>query len=237
MGVPRTGPAAAVAAASALLFVPAASVHGRAWSSGEAGGAGGTIVGVVTTNAAAPAPIRATIDPGVCGQTVPNDSIVVDAAGHLANVYVAVPGVKGTPPAETLVANEKCRFSPRVSILRPGGAVKMTSRDPVLHTMHAAAADGRAYFNISIPMPNITLSRPIDRPGVVTLSCSTHTWMRGYLHVADELATLSGADGQFSLQTNNLTFRCKPLGLNQLRHTPVAQHPLQLEDRREFTLK
>jgi hypothetical protein len=48
---------------------------------------------------------------------------------------------------------------------------------------------------------------------------------------------VSGADGQFSLKTNNFTFRCKPLGLNQLRHTPVAQHPLQLEDRMECPLK
>ena len=48
---------------------------------------------------------------------------------------------------------------------------------------------------------------------------------------------VSGADGQFSLKTDNLTFRCKPLGLNQLRHTPVAHHPLQLEERRESALK
>jgi len=51
------------------------------------------------------------------------------------------------------------------------------------------------------------------------------------------ILTVSGADGQFSLQTNNLFFRCKLLGFNQLRHTPVAQHPLQLMDRMESTVK
>ena len=45
----------------------------------------------------------------------------------------------------------------------------------------------------------------------------------------------SGADGQFALKTNNFTFRCKPPGLNQLRHTPIAQRPLQLRDRMEST--
>ena len=75
----------------------------------------------------------------------------------------------------------------------------MTSKDPVLHTMHAAAADGRAFFNISIPIPNITLSRPLDKAGLVTLSCSTHTWMRGYLFVTDELSAVTGADGKFQI--------------------------------------
>jgi hypothetical protein len=37
---------------------------------------------------------------------------------------------------------------------------------------------------------------------------------------------ISGTDGQFSLKTNDLIFRCKLLGLNQLRHAPVTQHPL-----------
>ena len=48
---------------------------------------------------------------------------------------------------------------------------------------------------------------------------------------------VSGADGQLLLKTNNVPFRCEPLGLNQLRHTPVAHDPLQLEDRMEAPLK
>jgi plastocyanin len=159
----------------------------------------GIIAGVATTKEAAPRPIRVTIDPSVCGQSLPDESILVDSAGHLANVVVTVAGLKTPAPAETLVSNEKCAFVPRVSMMRPGGALKMTSKDPMLHTMHAAAADGRAFFNISIPMPNVTLSRSIDKAGVVTLSCSTHTWMRGYLVVTDERAAVTGTDGKFQI--------------------------------------
>ena len=51
-----------------------------------------------------------------------------------------------------------------------------------------------------MPIPNLTISKPIDKPGVVTLSCSTHTWMRGYLFVTDELSAVSAArDGKFQL--------------------------------------
>lgn len=162
--------------------------------------AGGTVIGVVTTKEPALKPVRVTIDPAVCGQTVPDESVVVDGAGNLANVVVSVPGVKVQQPAESSFANEKCRFVPHVALMRPNGTVKMMSKDATLHTMHAAAADGRAFFNVSIPVPNMTLSRPVDKAGVVTLSCSTHTWMRGYLHVTDELSSVTGADGRFRLE-------------------------------------
>ena len=117
----------------------------------------------------------------------------------MSNVVVTVPGVKAQQPAEALFTNDTCRFLPHVALMRPNGAVKMTSKDATMHTMHAAAADGKAFFNVSIPIPNMTLSRPVDKAGAVMLSCSTHTWMRGYLHVTDELGAISGADGRFRI--------------------------------------
>jgi plastocyanin len=164
------------------------------------GRAGGTIVGTITTREAAGRPIRVTIDQSACGSSLPDDAVAVDAAGHLANAVVTVTGIKAPAPAEALVTNEKCRFVPRVSTLRPNGTVRMSSKDSVLHTMHAAAVDGRALFNISLPLPNMILSRPVDAPGTVTLSCSTHTWMRGYLFVTDELSAISGPDGKFRIE-------------------------------------
>ena len=74
----------------------------------------GTIAGVASTREVTPKPIRATIDPAVCGSSVPDESIVVDGAGHLANVVVTVPGVKAASPAEVVILNDKCRFVPRV---------------------------------------------------------------------------------------------------------------------------
>jgi len=193
MRVMRSATSAAVASliAAIVLVAPAAGARGRA--------AGGTIVGTVTTREAAGRPIRVTIDQAVCGASLPDEAVVVDATGHLANAVVTVAGVKTPAPAEAMVTNEKCRFVPRVSTLRPNGAVKMSSKDSVLHTMHAAGSDGRALFNVSLPLPNMTLSRPVDAPGPVTLSCSTHTWMRGYLFVTDELSAVSGPDGRFRL--------------------------------------
>jgi plastocyanin len=186
-------------------------------------GAGGTVTGTITTKEAAMKPIPVTIDPGVCGQSLPNEAITVDAAGHLANVVVTVTGVKAQAPADAPLNNEKCSFVPRVATLRPGGSVKMTSKDPILHTMHAAAADGKAYFNVSMPIPNLTISKPLDKPGVVTLSCSTHTWMRGYLFVTDELSGISARDGKFQLDN-------VPAGVVELRfwHETLKAAPIKV---------
>ena len=79
------------------------------------------------------------------------------------------------------------------------------------------------YFNISLPTPNLTISKPIDKPGVVTLSCSTHTWMRGYLFVTDELSGVSGADGKFHLEN-------VPAGVVELRfwHETLKAAPVKV---------
>ena len=203
VGVPRAGLTGTLIAAAAFA---GASLAGPDAHAREAG----TIVGIVTTKEAAQKPIRVTIDPAVCGQTVPDESILVDGSGRLANVVLSVPGVKAAAPAEVVIANDKCRFVPRVSLLQPKGMVKATSHDATLHTMHAAGADGRAFFNVSIPMPKITISRPLDRVGVATLTCSTHTWMRGFVHVTDELSAVSAADGSFRLEN-------VPPGTHQIR--------------------
>lgn len=159
----------------------------------------GVITGSVTTTVASPAPLRVGVDPEICGETIADESIVV-AGGRVANAVVTVAGVKAPAPAEVVITNQKCRFEPRVALLRPKGAIRMTSRDPVLHTMHAAAGGERAFFNVSLPIPDLTLSRSIDQRGVVQLTCSTHTWMRGYLHLTDELSAISGGDGQFRIE-------------------------------------
>lgn len=210
------GIAAALVVASALALVtPGGAVSART--------AAGAIEGIVTTKEAAPRPIRVTIDADTCGDTLPDESITVDIAGRLANVVVTVVGVKVPSPAEAPVSNQKCAFAPRVSLMRPKGAVKMMSRDPMIHTMHAADPGGKALFNVSLPIPNLVASRPVEKPGVVTLSCSTHTWMRGYLFVTDEVSAISRPDGRFRLEG-------VPAGVHELRvwHETLSTAPVRV---------
>ncbi len=181
------------------------------------------MIGTITTKETGLKPIQTTIDPTVCGSSQRNDAIAVDQDGHLANVVVTAAGVKVAFAPEAAISNDRCAFVPRVSVLSPNGSVKMTSKDPVLHTMRAVGADGKAYFNISLPVPNMTITKPLDGPGVVTLSCSTHTWMRGYVFVTDDLSTVSDASGRFRLES-------VPPGLVELRfwHESLESAPVKV---------
>ena len=160
----------------------------------------GSVTGTITTGAKGAAPVRVTIDQKVCGNELPDEAIVVDAQGHLANAVVILTGVKRATTAESIVTNEKCRFSPRVQLARPNATIRTTSKDPMLHTTQAQLENGRTIFNVALPVPGINISKPIGAAGTVRLSCNTHPWMRGWMIVTDEAAAVSGADGKFTIE-------------------------------------
>ena len=159
----------------------------------------GSLTGTVTTTAKGVAPVRVTIDQKVCGDQLPDEAIIVDAQGRLANAVVILSGVKRDAAAEATVMNEKCRFAPRVQLIAPKASVKTTSRDAVLHTTNAQLENGRSLFNVALPIPGITITRTISSAGNVRLSCNTHPWMRGWMVVTSEAAAISGADGRFTI--------------------------------------
>ena len=159
----------------------------------------GSITGTITTAAKGMAPLRVTIDQKICGNELPDEAIVVDAQGHLANAVVVLTGVKRASAAESLVTNEKCRFGPRVQIVRPNSSVRTTSKDPVLHTTQAQQENGRTIFNVALPVPGINIAKAIGPAGIVRLNCNTHPWMRGWMIVTDEAAAVSGGDGRYTI--------------------------------------
>lgn len=182
-----------------------------AWPGLAAAQATGSISGVVTTSAARPRPIRVTFDQKVCGAELPDQSILVNAAGRLANAVVTVVGVKARSlPREISVRNEKCAFTPRVQVAASNATIKTSSSDPVLHTTVIQTGDGRQLFNLALPVPGMELSKPLGGPGVLRVGCSTHQWMRGWIVVTDDLSVVTGPDGAFTLP--NL-----PAGRYQLR--------------------
>ena len=97
------------------------------------------------------------------------------------------------------MTNEGCRFVPRVQLARAGAPTKTTSKDPLLHTTNAQLDGGRTLFNVGLPVPNLVVTRPLAGPGLVRITCNTHTWMRGFIIVTDEMGVVSGADGRFQL--------------------------------------
>lgn len=161
----------------------------------------GSITGLVTTTAQGRRPLRITTDTKVCGTSMPDEAIVIGPGNTLANVVVTLTGVKaGAAPAEIPIVNETCRFAPRVQLLRPKGTVKATSRDPLLHTTNAQMeGSATTLFNVGLPAPGLTVAKTLGSPGLVRISCNSHTWMRGWVVVTDEAAAITGADGRFTI--------------------------------------
>jgi len=161
--------------------------------------AGGTITGTVSTKAAGLRPLRATIDQRVCGNELPDEAIVTDGAGHLANAIVTLVGVKSRAGASSAtIMNEKCRFSPRVQIVGPKATITTSSSDPILHTTNAQIGS-KTIFNVALPVPGVKINKLVSGPGLVRVSCNTHPWMRGWVVATDEIAAVTRADGTFTL--------------------------------------
>ena len=160
----------------------------------------GSVTGTITTSVKGRAPVRVTIDEKICGNELPDEAIVVDAQGRLANAVVILTGVKQQHSAKPSVMNEKCRFGPRVQLIAPKANVTTSSKDPVLHTTNAQLESGRTLFNVALPIAGITITKAISSNGNVRLICNTHPWMRGWVIVTDDAAAISGADGKFTLE-------------------------------------
>ena len=75
----------------------------------------------------------------------------------------------------------------------------VTSNDELLHTTHAYDDRARTLFNIAIPIPGMEIERPLRRPGLVRVECDSHSWMRGWVFVSDDLGVVSGSDGRFEI--------------------------------------
>jgi hypothetical protein len=158
------------------------------------------IHGVVGTKARPRRPIRVTFDQKACGAELPDQSVMIDSAGQLANAVVTLVGVKArTPAREIHVLNERCAFVPRVQVVGREGVLKTSSKDPVLHTTTLQLGDGRQLFNLALPVPGMEIAKKIEGLGVLRVGCSTHQWMRGWVVVTDDVAAVTGSDGRFTL--------------------------------------
>ena len=188
---------------SAILIALMAAVAGLAPSSPVSGGqATGVIQGKVkVASPPTPGTLETTTDQAVCGESVPDETVVADASGGVANAVVTVGGVPWPEGATVLViSNSGCRFVPHVQVARRPSTLQLTSEDQTLHTTHAYDDRNRTLFNVAIPLPGISIERPLQRPGIVRLECDSHAWMRGYVVVTDEVAATTGPNGRFTLE-------------------------------------
>ena len=149
--------------------------------------------------------VKVTKDQDYCGETLPNETYVIDSNGGLKNVVVfiesAPPGKAADAQKENFLYNEGCRYAPRVMALQRGERLRVKSNDPKLHIPHGYLGD-RTVFNLSLPFKgtSIDATSRIRQPGILKVVCDTHAWMLGFVHVIDHpYFAVTDEQGAFSI--------------------------------------
>jgi len=167
----------------------------------------GTITGEIKFVDSLPklVPIKITKDQDYCGETLLNETYLVEAAGGLKNVVVFVEsapnGKVADPQKENFLYNDGCRYAPRVLAFQKGERLRVRSHDPKLHIPHGYLGE-RTVFNLSLPFKNTTIdaTAKIREAGMMKVVCDTHAWMLGFVHVFDHpFFAVTNEQGVFSI--------------------------------------
>ena len=127
----------------------------------------------------------------LCGDRIPEGAIVAPQGG-LMNVVVWLSDAregKALPDSRRFeVTNSRCRLDPRVQGVIVGGTLNVKSADPVVHetvirvsgvteVLEAVTQNGDGQV--------VPLEKVLARPLRLELSCRTHPWTQGWIHVFD----------------------------------------------------
>lgn len=166
---------------------------------------GGEVKGRVYFEADYPPPetTRPDRDADTCGLKLPVERFVVDESSKgLANVVVSIEGIgrgKAFATIKPQLDQLKCRYTPRVLVVRPGQEFQVTNQDPILHNIHAYSGDDTV-FNLAQPFQGQASAQSVAEEGVVRVTCDVHSWMEAWLLVIDSpYFAVSDAQGNFSI--------------------------------------
>lgn len=165
---------------------------------------GGAVKGRVVFKGEPPARGELTVNKNedFCGQTVPDESLVVSGDGGVKNAVVYIDGItKGKAPSKepAVIDNMKCAFVPHVVIGVLGGELQVKNSDPILHNTHLYT-DSRTLVNLALPLQDQTISRPIRKSGLLTGKCDAHSWMSTYIMVLEHpYAAATDESGSFEI--------------------------------------
>lgn len=176
--------------------------------------------GVVLYNQAAPQsePYTATRDRTICGDRIPNETLLIHPNGGLQNVLVFIANIlqESLPPLELSLELQNCRFQPHVQALSVGSQLAIRNDDPLLHNVHGRLHEfepgwekvstlnifkeqAETYFNLVFPEQNSGARRKLEKPGLLRLRSDIgHTWMLGYILVMPHrYFAITDAEGRF----------------------------------------
>ena len=144
----------------------------------------------------------------LCGDRVPEGAIVGQQGGLMNVVVWLTDAREGKPLPDSRrfeVTNARCRLDPRVQGVIVGGTLNVKSADPVVHetvirvsgaseTLETVTQNGDGQV--------VPLEKVLARPVRLELTCRTHPWTQGWIHVFDHpYFAVSAPNGRFVLDS------------------------------------
>jgi plastocyanin len=142
-----------------------------------------------------------TIDQYLCGKEKEAGDLVLSSANGIRNVVVALHGVPAGSKAPVNAASAKmdqkqCVFVPRVVVVPVGGTVEFLNSDRLLHNVRGGGKENPP-FNRAQPHAR-TIAIGFKSPEVLRVDCDLHSWMRGWIVVAEHpFYTVTNEEGEF----------------------------------------
>lgn len=99
------------------------------------------------------------------------------------------------------LANDKCRFEPRVVFVQVGDTLKITNPDDVGHNANVNFFNNKAVNPTIPPKGEVSVKIEKPEPAVIPVDCNIHPWMRAYVLALDHpFAAVSDADGNIEIK-------------------------------------
>jgi len=118
-----------------------------------------------------------------------------------------------TRPITAVMDQRGRKFLPQILVVSTGSSVTFPNSDQIRH--HVYSFSKARQFDLKLYSSAQTPSVTFDVPGVVTLGCNIHDWMRGYIYVT----------GDPYFKTTNAEGHAKFFGLVAGRYRYTVWHP------------
>ncbi len=148
--------------------------------------------------------ISVTIDQYVCGKEKDPEDLLISPNSGIKNAVVSLQNVApeakrdwNLPPAK--MDQKQCSFTPRVVIVPVGGTVDFLNSDRLLHNVRSAGKENPP-FNRAQPHAR-SISFSFKQPEILRIDCDLHSWMRGWVVVAEHpFYAITDEQGEFSVE-------------------------------------
>jgi len=143
-------------------------------------------------------------DREACAVAAAPQMLLVSAdSGGVKNTVIALENItRGKAPlaSQPSLENRDCMLIPRVQAVMAGTEIVVRNADPFLHTTRGRLPDSKQAFNLVFPRGTPEKEQKIRFPGVIAVTCDTHTHMKAYILAFEHpYFTVTDAHGQFEI--------------------------------------